>query len=156
VTPPTGQYDETRLVNIGMNRWTVKTELGLSRALSAWTLEAKVAATHFTDNDDFFRGQLREQDPIYSTQGHAIYNFKGARWASFDVTWFTGGTTTIDGARKNDLQRNWRAGATYAFPLDAKNSIKLYASRGLEARTGNNFDLLGIAWQRRWIDGPKS
>jgi len=153
VTPPTGQYDETRLVNIGMNRWTAKLELGLSRAFAAWTLEGKVAATLFTDNDDFFRGQLREQAPIYSTQGHVIRNFKGARWASFDVTYFTGGTTTLEGNRKNDLQRNWRAGATYSFPLNPRNSIKLYASSGLEARTGNNFDLLGIAWQRRWIPG---
>lgn len=151
VTPPVGQYDETRLVNIGMNRWTAKSELGLSRALSAWTLEGKVAVTVFTDNDDFFRGQTREQEPLYSAQGHVIYNFPRGRWASFDVTWFTGGETTLDGRSKNDLQRNWRAGATYAFPLNASNSIKLYASRGLYARTGNDFDLLGIAWQRRWL-----
>jgi hypothetical protein len=151
VTPPVGQYDETRLVNIGMNRWTVKTELGLSRALSAWTVEGKAAATVFTDNDDFFRGQLREQEPIYSAQGHVIYNFPRGRWASFDVTWFTGGETTLNGRSKNDLQRNWRAGTTYAFPVGERSSIKLYASRGLSARTGNDFDLLGIAWQRRWL-----
>ena len=153
VTPPVGQYDETRLVNIGMNRWTVKTELGVSRAIAAWTFEFKGAATLFTDNDDFFGGRKREQEPIYSSQGHAIYNFRGGRWASFDVTWFTGGQTTLDGASKNDLQRNWRAGATFAFPINPKNSIKLYASRGLSARTGNDFDLLGIAWQRRWMAG---
>jgi len=151
VTVPTGQYDDTRLVNIGMNRWTVKTELGVSRAVSAWTFEFKAAATLFTDNDDFFRGQTREQSPMYSSQGHAIYNFRGGRWASFDATYFTGGRTTLDSARKQDLQRNWRLGATYAFPVSKQNSIKLYASRGVSARTGNDFDLLGIAWQHRWL-----
>jgi hypothetical protein len=151
VTPPLGQYDETRLVNIGMNRWTVKPEVGISRAVAAWTFEAKAGATFFTDNDEFNRGQLREQEPIYSASGHAIYNLPRGRWASLDANYFTGGTTTINGTRKSDLQRNWRVGGTFAIPVGAKNSIKLYASSGVEARTGNNFDLLGVAWQHRWL-----
>ena len=39
------------------------------------------------------------------------------------------------------------------MPLDARNSVKLYASRGVAARTGNNFDLIGVAWQYRWGGG---
>jgi hypothetical protein len=31
--------------------------------------------------------------------------------------------------------------------------VKFYASSGVSARTGNNFDLLGIAWQYRWGGG---
>lgn len=151
VTAPLGQYDATRLVNIGMNRWTFRPEVGISRAVDNWTFELQAAATLFTDNDDFNRGQRREQAPIYSTQGHAIYNFPRGRWASFDVNYFTGGNTTIAGTRKQDLQKNWRLGATYAFPVNPRNSIKLYASSGVSARTGNSFDLLGIAWQRRWF-----
>lgn len=156
VTPPLGQYDATRLVNIGMNRWTIKPEIGISRALDVWTFEIKASATLFTDNDDFYRGQRREQDPIYSSSGHVIYNFPRGRWASLDVNYFTGGTTTIEGTRKQDLQRNWRVGATYALPVSAQNSIKLYASSGVEARTGNNFDLLGVAWQHRWLGRTRS
>jgi hypothetical protein len=155
VTPPTGQYDESRLVNIGMNRWTFKPELGLSKTVDAWTLELALAATLFTDNDDFFRGTTRKQEPIYSSQGHVIYNFPKGRWASLAVTYFTGGQTTIGETVKNDLQRNWRIGGTYAFPLNAKQSLKLYASSGVEARTGNSFDLLGFAWQYRWLAGGK-
>ncbi len=151
VTPPLGQYDETRLVNLGMNRWTFRPEIGISRAVRDWTFEFQGAATLFTDNDDFNRGQTREQEPIYSTQGHVIYNFPRGRWASFDVNYFTGGTTTIAGTRKQDLQKNWRLGATYAFPVGTRQSIKLYASSGVYAATGNDFDLLGIAWQFRWF-----
>jgi hypothetical protein len=151
VTAPLGQYDETRLVNIGTNRWTIKGEVGLSKAVRAWTLELTAAATVFTDNDDFFGGQKREQEPIYSSQGHVIYNLPRGRWASFDISWFTGGRTTIGGTRKNDLQKNWRLGGTYAVPVGAQDSIKLYASSGVSARTGNSFDLLGLAWQHRWL-----
>lgn len=156
VTAPLGQYDETRLVNIGMNRWTVKTEVGVSKAIDVWTLEATAAATLFTDNDEFYGGRTREQDPIYAAQGHAIYNFPRGKWASFDVTYFTGGQTTLDGAEKADLQKNWRLGGTYAFPVGARDSIKLYVSSGVADRTGNSYDLLGIAWQRRWMAGRRA
>jgi hypothetical protein len=74
-------------------------------------------------------------------------------WASVDATYFTGGRTTVDGLLDNNLQQNWRGGATLAMPVDSRNSVKLYASSGVSARTGNNFDLLGIAWQYRWGGG---
>ncbi len=155
VTAPAGQYDPTRLVNVGMSRWTLKPEVGISKARRAWTLELTQSATFFTDNRHFY-GATREQKPLYSTQAHVIYNFPRGRWASFDVNYFTGGQTTVGGKVKDDLQKNWRLGATYAFPLRAQDSIKLYASSGVSARTGNNFDVLGIAWQHRWGGGTRS
>jgi hypothetical protein len=153
VTPPWGQYDSSRLVNIGTHRWSFKPEMGVSKALGAWTLEFTAAATLFTDNTDFYGGKTRAQDPLYSLQGHAIYSFRSGIWGSLDATYFTGGRTTVNGERGRDLQQNWRAGGTLALPVDRHHSIKLYASSGVSARTGNSFDLLGIAWQYRWGGG---
>jgi len=153
ISVPWGQYDPSRLVNIGTNRWSFKPELGVSKTVGPWTLEVAAAATFFTDNSDFFGGSTRAQDPLYSLQGHAIYSFRGGIWGSLDTTYFTGGRTTLGGTQSNDLQQNWRLGGTLAFPVDLHNSIKLYASSGVSARTGNNFDLLGIAWQHRWGGG---
>jgi len=150
---PWGQYDDTRVVNIGMNRWLFKPEIGISKASGPWTVELMAAATFFTDNTDFYGGSKRAQDPIYSFQAHAIYNFRSGIWASVDATYFTGGRTTIDGVRGNDFQQNWRLGATLALPVDVNNSVKLYASSGVSARTDNNFDLVGVAWQYRWGGG---
>ena len=153
VSVPAGQYDSTKLVNIGTNRWSFKPELGVSKALGPLTLEFKAGVTLFTTNTDFFNGNTRSQDPLYSIQSHAIYNFRSGIWASVDATYFAGGRTTLNEALQNDLQQNWRIGGTLAFPLDAYNSIKLYASSGVSARTGNSFDLIGIAWQYRWGGG---
>ena len=154
VSVPSGQFDPSKLVNIGTNRWFFKPEVGISQAVGPWTLEFQAAATFFTDNDDFFPGgNERSQDPIYSLQGHVIYGFRSGIWGSFDVTYFNGGRTTINGNLNEDLQQNWRVGGTLAFPVDVHNSIKLYASSGVSARTGNNYDLLGIAWQYRWGAG---
>lgn len=153
VSVPTGQYDPSKLVNIGTNRWSFKPEVGVSKAVGPWTLEFSAAVTLYTDNTDFLGGNTRSQDPVYSMQGHAIYGFRSGIWASLDATYFTGGRTTINGSRSNDLQQNWRLGGMLVFPVDVRNSIKLYASTGVSARTGNDFDLMGVAWQYRWGGG---
>jgi hypothetical protein len=125
----------------------------VSQALGALTLEFKAGAALFTTNTDFFNGNKRAQDPLYSAGAHAIYNFSSGIWASLDATYFGGGRTSLNDAQQNDLQQNWRVGGTLALPVDARNSIKLYASSGVSARTGNSFDLLGVVWQYRWGGG---
>jgi hypothetical protein len=150
---PVGQYDANRLVNLGTNRWIAKPEIGVSKTWGRWTLEADAAAVFYGDNDDFFGGRRRTQRPLYAARGHAVYSFASGVWASVDGTWFTGGETRLDGVPQDDMQRNWRVGATVSIPIDRRRSMKFYVSRGVSARTGNNFDLLGMAWQARWGAG---
>ena len=153
VSVPIGQYDSSRVINLGTNRWFVKPELGASKAIGPLTLELTTAATLYTANTNFFGGNTRTQDPIYSIQAHAIYSFGSGIWASGDATYFTGGRTAINGTANDDFQGNWRLGATLSYPLSARYSVRLYASRGVSARTHNNYDLIGIALQYRWGGG---
>jgi hypothetical protein len=153
VGAPWSQYDDTRLINIGTNRWSFKPEVGISKALGSWTLETTAAVTFYTVNHDFFGANTRSQDPLYSIQGHVIYGFASGIWVSLDATYFAGGRTTLNGTLNSDLQQNWRVGSTLALPVDRKNSIKFYASSGVSARTGNNYDLIGVAWQYRFGGG---
>lgn len=127
--------------------------MGISQALGRWTLEGMAGVIFYTPNDNFMSGQTRSQDPIYSFQGHLIYNFPLGIWAALNATYYTGGRTSVDGEEGDDLQRNWRLGTTVTFPVDRHHSVKLYASRGVQTRTGGNYDLLGIAWQYRWGGG---
>lgn len=150
---PRGQYDPSRVVNIGTNRWSLKAEAGVSKVVGRWTLEFATAATLYTDNGNFYGGDKRSQDPVYLIRGHAIYSFRSSIWASLDATYMTGGRTTINGAQRNDLQENWRVGGTLTFPVTRRNSVKLYASSGVSSRTGNNYDLIGAGWQYRWGGG---
>jgi hypothetical protein len=152
-TMPLGQYDSDKVANIGSNRWSFKPEVGVSQALWSWTVEAIGGVTFFTENDDYFGNHKREQDPIYSMQGHLIYNFQSGIWAALNATYYTGGRTAIDGVQGDDEQSNWRAGATLTFPIDIHNSIKLYGSTAVQTRVGGDFDLVGIAWQYRWGAG---
>ncbi len=153
VSPPLGQYDEDRIVNIASNRWTIKPELGVSRASGAWITEVKLAATFFTDNDEFYGGTTRSQDPVYALQGNLIRGLASGAWWSFDATYFAGGRSQVDGRYNRDLQQNWRVGASLSVPVDRLNSVKFALSSGVYARTGNNFDAVAVSWQHRWGGG---
>jgi hypothetical protein len=152
VTAPLGQYDSTKLLNVGTNRWSFKPELGVSKAWGPVVLEVIPAITFFTTNDDFFGGQTLEQAPVYSVQGHLIYEFFPALWAALDATYYAGGRTTIDG-EKGPQPVNVRLGLTAALSLSRHQSIKLYGSTGIYNRTDNDFWAVGIAWQYRWGGG---
>jgi hypothetical protein len=150
VAAPLGQYDPDRLVNIGTNRWFIKPEIGVSKALGALTLEFAGAVYFYTTNDDYYVGRTLEQDPVYSAQAHLIYSFGRGIWAALNGTYDYGGRTTIDGVQDDEVMGNARLGATLALPVTRNNSIKLYASAGTATRTGSDYNLGGIAWQYRW------
>jgi hypothetical protein len=153
VAVPLGQYDSTRAVNLGTNRWAIKPEVGISKAVGKFILELQTGLAIYTDNGDFFGGSTREQEPIYSIQGHAIYNITRGMWAAFDVIWYGGGRTTIDGVKKDDEQGNLRLGGTLAIPVTAHQSVKLHASGAAVTSVGTDFTSVGIAWQYRWGGG---
>jgi len=153
VSAPWGQYDSGKLVNIGSNRWWAKPELGVSKAWGSWIAELAAGVTFYSDNEDFFGGKTREQDPIYSVQAHVIYNLPSGIWLAVDGTYYTGGRTTVDGVKGDDLQQNTRVGVTVALPVDRLNSIKFSASTGVSTRTGGDYNAYGIAWQYRWGGG---
>ncbi len=153
VTVPSGQYDPSRLVNLGTNRWSIRPELGASKAFGPVTFELSVGPTFFTDNTNFINGHNRSQDPVFSGQAHAIYDFGSGIWASLDTQYWTGGSTSVDGEGDHDLQRNWRLGGTLALPLSRNYSLKFFASSGVAARTNNSYNLIGILLQYRWGAG---
>jgi hypothetical protein len=141
------------LVNLGTNRWSIRPELGASKAFSPLTIELSIGPTFFTDNTNFLNGHTRSQAPIVSGQAHAIYDFGSGIRSSVDMQYWTGGATAIDGTSNQDLQRNWRAGGTLALPLSRNYSLKFFGSTGVSARTGNNYGLIGILVQYRWGAG---
>src|SRR5262245_22668126 len=156
VSMPTGEYDGSKLVNIGTNRWAVKTELGLTHPINKWLLEVYAGAWFFEDNDEFFGGQLREQDPLASIQAHVSYTFNPRLWVALNTTYYEGGQTTVNHVDKHDRQSNSRAGLTFSMPVGKKYSLKFNWSRGATTRIGSNFTTYGIGLQYAWMDAPGS
>jgi len=156
VTAPSGQYDESKLVNISAHRWAIKPGLGLSKTISDFTVELATDVEFYSTNSDGFSGSSRKQAPLYSAQVHGIYNFMPGFWMGLDANYYGGGaytTTTALGSKTDDPLKNSRYGATLALPVNRYNSVKLYANAGIFARTGTDFTMGGVTWQYRFGAG---
>jgi len=151
VSAPFGQYDPSKLINLGTNRWACKPELGLSQPVDKWVFELYAGVWLFEANDNFFGGQVKRQDPLASFQAHIGYDVRPGLWAAFDFTYYAGGQTTLDGQPQNDRQGNTRAGFTLSVPTKQNQTLKLTWARGVSTRIGSNFDTLGVAWQWNWF-----
>lgn len=155
VRAPTGQYDPSRLINIGTNRWAFKPEIGIVQVMGKWAVDAYVGAWFFTDNSDFWGGTTRQQDPIYSSQFHLRYLFRRGLWAALDANFWYGGETAIDGqGTGTDLQRNSRVGLTLSWQVWKRHSLRFAVSRGAITRIGGDFDSYGLSYGYSWSKKP--
>jgi len=149
ISAPTGQYDSSRLINFGANRWGFKPEIGYSSVRGPWILEAAAGVWLFTTNDDFI-GVSREQDAIGTFQTHVSYSFKPGFWVALGGTYFTGGITTVAGTERSDLQKNTRIGLTFSVPVGQRQSVRLAAHTGVFTRVGADFDVATLSYQLGW------
>jgi hypothetical protein len=118
LVPDTGQYDPTKLINFGTNRWAFKRELGYSQRWGHWILDAYGGAWLYTTNSELFSHNqfspgtsTQTRSPIGSFEGHLSYDFKPRLWVSFDGNYWFGGTTSLNEVENPGfLQRNARLG----------------------------------------------
>lgn len=88
IIAPTGQYDPTKLVNWGINRWAFKPEFGYSERWGNWLLDGYAGAWFYTTNSASFGvpiPQPQTEQPIVSLEGHLSHDFKLGTWVSLDV-----------------------------------------------------------------------
>ena len=148
LVPPTGYYDDGRLINVGSNRWAGRIQVGSILPLRPrWLFELAAGAWFFTDDNEFVNGR-RQQEPIYAVEAHLIRRFSPGFWLALDANYFTGGAQTIGGNELVDLQRNSRIGATLTVPFQRRHALKLVYSTGTRTRFGNDFNQFVVAYQR--------
>ncbi len=149
VVLPIGQYFPEKLINLGANRWAFKPELAFSHPLGErWMIDVYAGVWLFTTNNSFYPGTAeRSQDPLVAFQGHLSYNVLPAMWGAFDLTFYAGGRSTLNGIGKDDRVKNARIGGTLVLPVGMRNSVKLGFSTGAIVRIGANFTTLSAAWQ---------
>jgi hypothetical protein len=149
---PTGEYDRTKLINLGNNRWGFKPEVGVAVPIGHWDIDAYAGVWLFTANDAFFPGGLeRTQDPILAVQAHVSYTFKPRLWLAVDSTWYSGGKSRVDGGAPTVAISNSRLGATLSIPAGRRQSFKIAYSNGVSVRTGTDFSTVALGWQWLWF-----
>ena len=150
VAPPLGQYDSTKVINLGTHRWSIKPEVGLSQTIGRWVVEMMAGVWVFTDNTEFRETHTRTQARIIATQAHLTYKFNRTTWLAGDANFYTGGRTAIDGELNLDLQRNSRVGATFSKALDRHHSIRMSLSRGAYTTIGADFVSVAAGYNYAW------
>jgi hypothetical protein len=154
VAGPRGPYDNTKVINLGTNRWSIKSEVGYARAMGPWVLELMAGVWAFTDNDDFLNGGTREQDRIASSQVHVTYRFNRFRrgmWLAGDANFYKGGRTTVNGTQNLDFQRNSRIGVTYSSVITRRQSIRASVSKGAYTTIGADFTAIAVGYNYAWV-----
>ena len=162
VVAPTGQYDPTKLVNNGSNRWAFKPEFGYSERWGHWVVDGYAAVWFFTTNPEFFSKNsiypgVRSQSeaPIGAFETHLSYDIKPRFWASLDGNFWFGGRTTVNGITNvNTYQKNSRIGATMSVPVTKHQSIKVSYNNGAYVLYGGNYQSVSVAWQYAWLGKP--
>jgi hypothetical protein len=159
VVAPTGQYDPTKLVNWGANRWAFKPEFGYSKRRGKLVLDAYGGVWFYTANPRYYSlpvPKQQTQEPIGSFEGHLSYDVKPGLWFSLDGNFWFGGVTSLTGiANPATRQTSSRIGATASFPLGKGQSVKVSYNNGAYIRFGGNYQSVSVAWQYSWLGRPK-
>ena len=153
VNVPTGQYLPYQLVNVGTNRWAFKPEVGVSYNWHAKLyIDFYSGVWFFEPNQAFYPGaNRRTQDPLWSLQFHASWNFTPRLYAALESTWYTGGASAVNGGPPSGRQDNSRLGALLSYGFATRQSLKLSYSTGASARVGQKFDTVNLAWTYAWF-----
>ncbi len=151
VTVPTGEYDKNKLINLGQNRFTIRPQMGVVHTRGAWSYEVTGSVFFFTDNDDYFKNRVQEQDPLYAIQSHVVYTFSPGMWTSLSAGYGWGGNTSIDKVSKDNEWDNFMTALSFGFPLSRTQSVKLnYLHAQTQNVTGSNTNTLSMGWSVRF------
>ena len=73
VVAPTGQYDPTKLINLGANRWAFKPEFGYSRRWGHWVLDGYAGVVLYEKPGVFFAQRVFRREPVaIAVAGHRV------------------------------------------------------------------------------------
>ncbi len=122
VTLPIGQYDQSRRVNLGGNRWAFKVGAPMILPLNKnkekiFQWEFIPSITFFGSNSKPFVGDVKTQDPLLWLEQHFSKNFSRNFWASINMGYQYGAKTYIDGESLDTKINQFAAGATIGYSL---------------------------------------
>lgn len=99
---PLGQYDDDRVVNLGLNRFYGRVAFPFKYHFRVFTpgyrssLEVVPSVWLFTENDDFL-GQKIKNDPMWQVEAHWTHDFTRHFFGSLDLLYRNGFQSQIDG-----------------------------------------------------------
>jgi hypothetical protein len=103
---PIGDYEQSRPLNLGTNRWAFRLGVPMVLPLLAPTrpllLELIPSVYFYTDNDAPYGAEMRTQAPLFALESHASYNLTSRLWLGGDLRYQVGAETTTDGVKDDN------------------------------------------------------
>jgi hypothetical protein len=138
VFAPFGQYDRTKGLNLGANRWEGAIQGAFVQGFAErWAVELIADAAFFTENRSFGpAGATMKQAPLFQAQGFLSYSPTPATRVALGVSELAGGRTTVEGVDQRDTTSTLKASATLAAWLSPTNQLLATVGRDLSVRNG--------------------
>jgi hypothetical protein len=140
---PLGQYDASRLINLGSNRWAFSPQVAVSHVSGRILVEAHAGVWVFTNNDELLGASTLRQDPLYAVQAHVGYLTRRGFWIAVSSRQSFGGATQIDDGPKTEAESNNRIGVSVSIPFQRRYALKLFVTVPLTTAVGNDYDTFG-------------
>ncbi len=123
ISLPLGDYKQSRVLNLGTNRWSLRLGLPIAIPLGskpgATWLEIHPNMYIYGDNDAPFMASKRSQKALYMVESHLSHNFTPKFWASIDMRYQHGGETTTDGVKDNNSVDRLGGGVSAGYSFNS-------------------------------------
>ncbi|OIQ40950.1 MAG: hypothetical protein BM563_01990 [Bacteroidetes bacterium MedPE-SWsnd-G1] len=153
---PIGQYDNSKLINLGSNRFGFHFKTAAAYRISPkLIIEGHVSSWFFTTNNSFYADNKLWQEPLLSTQLNTAYIFNPKTWASVAIGAVFFGQTHLNELKQENHQNNSRYSFTFSRRIGKKGSLKFIATNGLSTNIGTDFTSYLLGYQFLWLDKTK-
>lgn len=152
---PLGEYDEDKLVNMGLNRWwgrlalPMKYHFGVFNPGQMSSLEVTPSVWLFGENDDFL-GQNLENDPIWQIEAHLTHDFTPSFYGSLDLLYRSGFESEINGAEVGDELDIGNLGFTLNYQATDNLSIRTAFSSNVFGDSDLDTSILRLQFVYAW------
>jgi hypothetical protein len=126
---PLGNYDDDKIVNLGLNRWYGRFAVPMKYHFGAFTpgymnsIELTPSIWVFEKNDDFLGHEL-ENDPLFQLEGHLTHDFTQTFYGSLDALYRSGFESEVDGAEAGDDLEIGTLGFTLNYQLTGNAAVR--------------------------------
>ncbi len=161
---PVGEYDEDKLVNMGLNRWwgriafPIKYHFGVFSPGYMSSFELIPSVWIFEENDDFL-GQELENDPMWQIEAHLTNDFTRTFFGSLDLIYRSGFQSEIDGVKLGSDLEIGNLGFTLNFSVTDNVTIRTSFSSNVFGDNDIDTSMIRLqfvyAWDRAIVNIKK-
>jgi hypothetical protein len=152
---PIGEYDDDKLVNMGLNRWYGRIAFPFKYHFGVFTrgymksLELIPSVWLFAENDDFM-GQKLENDPMWQFEAHLTNDFTPSFFGSLDLLYRSGFQSEIDGVNVGDELDIGNLGFTLHYQVTDNLGIRTGFSSNVFGDNGLDNSMVRLQFVYAW------